>query len=110
VKLDTIGDRSSAPAVRAIVIMCDCGVCTCRKSGIERSRNAALERVTSHLVHLTFDFLEALPFTLPDFYREQLKEVAIVVCRCSAGSVGTIEQAIRDVEPYRSRTWRRARR
>ena len=79
----------------------------CRR---ECSCNAPLEQVTGEVAHLALDDFERLPLALTDLDREQLEQVTVAVRRRGAGTLGPIEQSVRDVEADRTRTGRRARR
>lgn len=101
-ELDPIGYRQAMPAERDVVIVRDSFVGAGAECWCERQSDLALERVTSDIAHLTANRFEALAFSLPDFDRQQLEEMAVPVGRAGAGSFGAIQQAARNVKPNRT--------
>jgi hypothetical protein len=100
VQLDTIHHRSPAPAVRLILIVGDRQVRAGGEGWRKRASDPAFEGVSGDIPHLVLDSVEALALALPDLDREELKQVAIVVRRCRASSLGVIEQPAGNVEAH----------
>ena len=69
--------------------------------------NASFELIAGDAEHLGFDRFERLPFTLTDFYREELEEMAIVIRRRRSFPFRMIEQAAGDIEANGACTRRR---
>jgi hypothetical protein len=91
VQLDTIHHWSPAPAVRLILIVGDCQVRAGGEGWRKRASDPAFESVSSDVSHLVLDGVEALALALSDLDREELKQVAIVVRRRRASSLGAIK-------------------
>src|SRR5688572_4408709 len=106
-QLDAVRDLHAAPAQHLVIISHDGLDRTGAEGGCERRRDATLEQVAGDIAHLGLDDLERLPFALANLDREQLEEMTVVVGRRGSGSLGAIEQAVRDIESDRPRAWRR---
>ena len=108
VELDAVRDGEAVPAQRDIAVV---GYGLIRSGAECRSEgkgDSALERVASHIAHLSLDGVEALSFALPDLDGQQLKEMTISVYSAGTGSFGSIEQSARYVKANSSRTGRGA--
>lgn len=102
-ELDTIGDRSSSPAERSVLVVCNGGVRAGGQSRRKRARDPSLERIAGEFLHLVLDRLQALSFALSDLDREELKHMPIVVRCCRSRSLGAIEESAGNVESYGTR-------
>lgn len=108
VELDAVSYSETVPTQRDIAVVSNCLIGSRTQSGSKREGDSPLQRVASHIAHLSLDGVEALSFALPDLDGQQLKEVTIAVGGAGAGSFGSVEQPARYVKANSSRTGRGA--
>ncbi len=106
VKFYSVGNWCAAPGVGVSVFALDGGVGARRESGSEGCRDASLECVARHVLHLDLDLFQALAFALSNFDGEKLKQVPVVIGCCGARAVWSVEQAVCYIKPYGTSAWR----